>query len=92
MDEHAINHLLWRTDPMGTGCALDDGMEDEYQHQASNIAQRLAQGQDPHSAVTAVFEASFWEGCLSEGQRKASLEAIVAALEKEDSKGQPAPG
>ena len=80
MDETTLAQLLWRIDPMGTGCAVNEGMEDEYDNVACGIARRLSRGQDARSAVTAEFDEWFWEGCLSEGERSANLEQIVSAL------------
>ena len=79
MDAHALNQLLWTIDPMRTGCNLEPGMEDEYGSQARDIAQALAEGQDARSAVMAVFDYYFWEGCLND--RPAALERIVSALQ-----------
>ncbi len=80
MNENTLAQLLWRTDPMGTGCAANEGMEDEYASVARDIAQRVAQGQDVSSAVMAEFDNWFWAGCLSEENRTVILEEIVAEL------------
>jgi len=82
MNETTLTQLLWRIDLMGTGCAANEGMEDEYATVARDIAQRLAQAQDASSAVVAEFDAWLWEGCLADGQRKASLAEIVAELKR----------
>ena len=42
MNEAHLSQLLWRIDPMGTGCAVNEGMEDEYDSVARDIAQRLS--------------------------------------------------
>ena len=76
----ALTALLHRLDPMGTGCAHNEGMEDEYASVAPDIAQRVAQGQDVSSAVMAEFDNWFWAGCLSEENRTVILEEIVAEL------------
>ncbi len=44
MNANTLAQLLWRIDPMGTGCATNEGMEDEYANVARDIAQRLSQG------------------------------------------------
>lgn len=77
----ALTALLYQLDPMRTGCAQNEGMEDEYAHQASDILERLAQGEDPRQATVAVFDYWFWEGCLDSEQRQHSLSAIVSALQ-----------
>ena len=78
MEETTLAQLLWRIDPMGTGCAINEGMEDEYANVARDIALRLSQGQEASSAVTAEFDEWFWGGCLAEEQRRIILEEIVA--------------
>lgn len=77
MNENTLTQLLWRIDPMGTGCAVNEGMEDEYASVARDMAQRLAQGQDANSAVMAEFDDGFWAGCLSEEQRGGIVAAIL---------------
>lgn len=77
----ALTALLYQLDPMRTGCAQNEGMEDEYAHQASDILERLAQGEDPRQATVAVFDYWFWEGCLDSAPRQHSLNAIVRALQ-----------
>ena len=77
----ALTALLHRLDPMGTGCAHNEGMEDEYAHQASDILERLAQGEEPRQATVAVFDYWFWEGCLDSAPRQHSLNAIARALQ-----------
>lgn len=75
-----LSALLYQLDPMRTGCAQNPGMEDEYAHQAEEIAERLARGEDPRAATVAVFDFWFWEGCLQEGTRAQTLDAIASAL------------
>ena len=58
----------------------NEGMEDEYAHQASDILERLAQGEEPRQATVAVFDYWFWEGCLDSAPRQHSLNAVVRAL------------
>lgn len=82
MNEAHLSQLLWRIDPMGTGCAVNEGMEDEYDSVARDIALRLSQGQDAQSAVVAEFDAWYWEGCLSPSHRQACLAQIVSQLTK----------
>ena len=82
MNAHQWVQLLWRIDPMGTCCNVNDDMEDEYQSEARDIAKRIEAGEDPHSAVLAVFDEYFWDGCLLAESRVASLAKILAALAK----------
>ena len=76
----ALSQLLWRLDPMNTGCNAGVGMEDEYDNLAADIAQALAEGQAPREAVTGAFDLWFWEGCLSEGSRADQLEQLLALM------------
>lgn len=80
LDTAHISALLHQLDPMRTGCAENPGMEDEYDHQAEAIAERVARGEDPRAATVAVFDFWFWEGCMTEGARAQALDAIVSAL------------
>ncbi len=56
VDAEQLMFLLWHVDPMGTCCNANEGMEDEYWSQARDIGERLATGEDPRSAVLAVFD------------------------------------
>ena len=56
MDAEQLSFLLWHVDPMGTCCNVNEDMEDEYGSQARDIGERLAAGEDPRSAVVAVFD------------------------------------
>ena len=76
----ALSQLLWRVDPMNTGCNAGEGMEDEYDNLAADIAQALAEGQAPREAVTGAFDEWFWEGCLNEGSRAGQLEQLLALM------------
>lgn len=80
MDTPALNQLLWRIDPMNTGCSVNPGMEDEYWSLADAISERLQRGEDPRSAITAEFDSSFWEDCLLSEHRLPQLQALVTAL------------
>ena len=80
MDVEQLSFLLWHIDPMGACCNVNEDMEDEYGSQARDIGERLAAGEDPRSAVLAVFDEWFWEGCLLEASRLESLEKILAEL------------
>lgn len=81
LDAQALTELLWRIDPMGTCCNVNDDMHDEYRSQAQDIAERLAHGEDPRRAIVAVFDEWFWQDCLLSGQRGDSLNQIVAAIQ-----------
>ena len=76
----AINQLLWQLDPMNTCCNVNEGMEDEYWSQASDIAKRLEQGETPRAAIIATFDFWFWEDCLLSDERLPLLEQMVSAL------------
>lgn len=64
MEEQTLTKLLWCVDPMGTGCAVNEGMEDEYESQARDIAERLAEGEEPCAAVTADLRNGFGRTAL----------------------------
>lgn len=80
MDAEQLSFLLWHIDPMNTCCNVNEGMEDEYWSQARDIGERLAAGEGPRSAVLAVFDEWFWDGCLLEASRLESFEKILAGL------------
>lgn len=80
MDAEQLMLLLWHIDPMRTCCNVNEGMEDEYASEARDIGERLAAGEDARSAVLAVFDAYFWDGCLLEASRLESFEKIMAEL------------
>ena len=80
MNIDAINQLLWQLDPMNTCCNVNEGMEDEYWSQASEIARRLEQGETPRAAIIATFDFWFWEDCLLSDDRLPLLEQMVSAL------------
>ena len=80
MNIDEINQLLWNLDPMNTCCKVNEGMEDEYWSQASEIARRLEQGETPRAAIIATFDFWFWEDCLLSDDRLPLLEQMVSAL------------
>ena len=80
MNVNQLNELLWRIDPMNTCCAVNEGMENEYLTEARHIAELLKQGQEPLSALIAVFDLFFWEGCLFDAHRKDALEQILTVM------------
>lgn len=61
-----IMSVLWHEDPMNTGCASNEGMEDEYRMEAKEISQLLAQKVDLRTAILEVFDANFWPECLED--------------------------
>lgn len=67
-----LNKMLFDLDPMNTCCKEND-MFDEYQKIATNITGWLIRGCDVTDSVKSVFDAYWWEGCLS----KEKLEQIV---------------
>ena len=80
MNIDEINQILWKLDPMNTCCNVNEGMEDEYWSQASDIAKRLEQGETPRAAIIATFDFWFWEDCLLSDERLPLLEQMVSAL------------
>ena len=80
MNIDEINQILWKLDPMNTCCNVNEGMEDEYWSQASEIARRLEQGETPRAAIIATFDFWFWEDCLLSDERLPLLEQMVSAL------------
>ena len=80
MNVDAISQLLWQLDPMNTCCNVNEGMEDEYWSQASEITRRLEQGETPRAAIIATFDFWFWEDCLLSDERLPLLEQMVSAL------------
>ena len=80
MNIDEINQILWNLDPMNTCCNVNEGMEDEYWSQASEIARRLEQGETPRAAIIATFDFWFWEDCLLSDERLPLLEQMVSAL------------
>ncbi|RYF80300.1 MAG: hypothetical protein EOO29_14380 [Comamonadaceae bacterium] len=80
MTEDQINDLLWRFDPMNTGCNVNEEMEGEYASLARDISQALSAGAAPRQAVLNAFDQAFWEGCLLDEHRVPALSAILSAL------------
>ena len=80
MTEDQINDLLWRIDPMNTGCNVNEEMEDEYASLARDIAEALSAGTAARQAVLETFDQAFWEGCLLDEHRLPALRAILSAL------------
>lgn len=75
-----ISSILWALDPMRTGCADNDNMEDEYDFQAQEIAELVGSGMPIRTAVVQVFDFWFWEDCLISGSRTDRLDAIVEKI------------
>lgn len=80
MNTEELTQVLWKIDPMGTGCAEDEDMQDEYESQAREIIDLVTKGEDHRTAVIRVFDEWFWEDCLISGSREIALNKIVAAL------------
>ena len=80
MNIDEINQTLWKLDPMNTCCNVNEGMEDEYWSQASEIARRLEQGETPRAAIIATFDFWFWEDCLLSDERLPLLKQMMSAL------------
>ena len=76
-----INHLLWQLDPMNTSCNVNEGMEDEYWSQASEIAEQLAKGEAARAAITATFDFWFWEDCLRSSPDDSRIDDLAQAKE-----------
>ena len=81
MNIDEINQILWKLDPMNTCCNVNEGMEDEYWSQASEIAKRLEQGETARAAIIATFDFWFWEDCLLSDDRLPLLEQMVSAID-----------
>ena len=81
MTEDQINHLLWRIDPMNTGCNVNEGMEDEYASLAQVVTDALQAGTPPQHAVLSAFDESFWAGCMLEAHRQTALAELLAVLD-----------
>lgn len=77
---HCLSRALYQYDPMNTGCGVNEGMEDEYLNQATDIVQHLSEGVLLRDALIRTFDYWFWEGCLLEDQRQAILSALLASL------------
>ncbi len=78
----AISALLWKLDPMRTGCTGDEAMRDEYDFQAEEIASLMGIGVPLRTAVVQVFDKWFWEDCLISGTDSSRLDAIVEKISK----------
>lgn len=71
-----ISTVLWKLDPMRTGCAGDEAKRDEYEFQAEEIASLMGTGTPLRTAIVQVFEKWFWEDCLMSGSDSSRLHAI----------------
>jgi hypothetical protein len=80
MNHSKILEFLQRADLMGTGCVLNDGMEDEYEPEAAEIARRVNSGEQFRDSVIATFDDQFWPGCLDEGTRSTALDRLLQEL------------
>jgi len=74
-----LNALLCQADPMGTGCARDAGMQDEYWTQARDAAEAIAAGTPARQALVQAFEEAFWPGCLQGDRAQAALQRVLDA-------------
>ena len=78
----AISAILWELDPMRTGCTGDEAMRDEYDFQAEEIEELVADGVPLRAVIVEVFEKWFWEDCLVSGSDSSRLDAIVEKISK----------
>lgn len=76
-----LSRSLHTLDPMRTGCSANNGMEDEYDSEAREIARRLHAGEPLLDAVKQTFDARFWPGCLEEANRSPGLNQLVTAIQ-----------
>lgn len=60
-----VNLVLFKADLMSTGCVENDNT-DEYLTEAEEIAKMVACGFSLIYSVKTVFEAYFWDDCLSD--------------------------
>ena len=77
-----ISEVLWKLDPMRTGCTGDETMRDEYDFQAEEIEELVADGVPLRAAIVEVFDKWFWEDCLISGTDSSRLDAIVEKISK----------
>lgn len=73
-----LTHLLHDVDPMGTSCAINLDMEDEYECEAFHIAALMGLGVSLHEAMSDVFGFWFWEGRLEERWGEQGLYELIA--------------
>ena len=67
---------------MRTGCTGDETMRDEYDFQAEEIEELVADGVPLRAVIVEVFEKWFWEDCLVSGSDSSRLDAIVEKISK----------
>lgn len=82
MNPNEISSVLWKLDPMRTGCAGEEEMRDEYDFQAEEIASLSNDGIPLRVAVVEVFEKWFWEDCLVSGSDTSRIDTIVEEISK----------
>lgn len=81
IDAETLNLLLWQADLLRTSCNLNEGMEDEYAREASEILELMAEGMNFRDALEQSFNDWFWEGCLQEPSRQANLRQLLQAVD-----------
>ena len=85
LDVSTLSLLLWQTDPMGTGCNVQEGLSGEYYSAAEATIALRATGLALEPALRQVFDEQFWPGCLQADHRQAHLQTLlqtVAELER----------
>jgi hypothetical protein len=75
-----VSNILWRLDPMGTSCNVNEGMEDEYDVEASKLVQRMREGAELRQAVVEVFEKAFWVACFETPKKRPALKRLLVDL------------
>lgn len=82
MNSREISSVLWKLDPMRTGCAGDEAMRDEYEFQAEEIESLTNSGMPIRTAIVQVFDKWFWEDCLMSDSDSSRLDAIEKNISK----------
>lgn len=75
-----ISFILWKLDPVRTGCTGDESMRDEYDFQAEEIAALIGTGLPLRTVIAQVFDKWFWKDCLISGTNTSRLDAIVEKI------------
>lgn len=81
MDAETLNLLLWQADLLRTTCNLNEGMENEYEREAREIIELMAEGMEFREALEQSFNDWFWEGCLQEPSRQENLQQLLQAVD-----------
>ena len=72
MTKEELTKLLWEIDPIRTCCNVNEGMEDEYEKEASMIIDKVAAGLSYEAALIETFNTQFSQE-LTENYKKEIL-------------------